>query len=395
MKRVDLAILGGGCAGLSLARDLAREATAGSMNQPKVVVIEPREKYENDRTWCFWEGPNEKGDPLVRHRWKTWRFSTRSQSQAQASARWAYSLVSGEDFYRDAREAIAEAPSLALQLGTRVTRLIPRDEGIEVETSAGPLLASRVVDTRPPRHDQGGHFPLYQSFAGVVVECRESPGDPEIAGLMENMRTDQRGFRFDYILPLGNDHWLIEATRFSVENEPLSFLKRDLDLSLQELLPSGDFQIHHREAGMIPMGRVATKANHDPRWVFAGTGGGAVRAASGYAYKRIQRWSRECARVFHETGEVVGHPPDSRIRQAMDGLFLQVLRAEPERAPELFYQMARRTRPETLARFMMDQAGPLDLLSVVLSCPPVPFLKQIWKNGLRKSSATPVARNPA
>lgn len=395
MERVDLAILGGGCAGLSLARDLAKLADPGSPKPPEVIVIEPREHYEDDRTWCFWEGACEKGDPLVKHRWQAWRFSTRSEERTQASCRWAYCLVSGEDFYRQTRKTIAETPWIELRLGTSVTHLTPTEEGIVLETSAGPLLASRVVDTRPPRYEKGRRFPLYQSFAGAVVECRESPGDPDIAGLMENMRTDERGFRFDYILPLGNDHWLIEATRFSVENEPLALLEDDLELTLQSTLPSGDFQVHRRESGMIPMGRVVSRAARDPRWVAAGTGGGAVRAASGYAYKRIQRWSHRCALAFHQTGEVIGHPPDSRMRQAMDGLFLRVLRAEPNRAPDLFYHLARRTRPATLARFMMDQAGPWDLLSVVLSFPPLPFLKEIWKSGTTRSSATPVVRNSA
>jgi lycopene beta-cyclase len=395
MTRVDLAILGGGCAGLSLARDLARQPQSGSRSPAKVVVIEPREHYEDDRTWCFWEGPDEEGDSLVQRRWHAWRFSTGAVARTQSSRSWAYCLVAGRDFYRDARETIAGKPWLELRLGTRVERVTPRESGIEVETSRGPLLASRVVDTRPPDFGKSHPFRLYQSFAGVEVACRDAPGDAQTAGLMEHMRTDERGFRFDYILPLGSGRWLIEATRFSVENEPLSLLQHDLDLSLRSILPAGPTEIFRREAGMIPMGRVAPRATGDPRWVAAGTGGGAVRAASGYAYKRIQRWSRLCARTFCHTGEVVGHPPDPSLRQAMDDLFLRVLRAEPERAPDLFDRLARRTRPETLARFMMDRAGPLELLSVALALPPLPFLRQIWKSRPANSSSNFFSRNIA
>jgi len=48
-RAVDLAILGGGCAGLSLARELAANQVKRS-----VIVIEPRQAYEDDRSWCFW-----------------------------------------------------------------------------------------------------------------------------------------------------------------------------------------------------------------------------------------------------------------------------------------------------------------------------------------------------
>ncbi|MEM1442863.1 MAG: lycopene cyclase family protein, partial [Verrucomicrobiota bacterium] len=236
MKRVDLAILGGGCAGLSLARDLAKRATPKSGDTPSVVVIEPRTEYEDDRTWCFWESSREAGDPLVRKRWNAWSFSTAENNHSQASSRWAYSMVSGEDFYRDARKTIAEGEGIELQLETRVLKVEPREAGIEVTTSAGSFLASRVVDTRPPGYGPEDNLPLYQVFAGAVIECEEPLGNPKVAGLMKHMRVDTRGFRFDYILPLGENRWLFEVTRFCEENEPLSKLESDLEESLDSIL---------------------------------------------------------------------------------------------------------------------------------------------------------------
>ncbi len=50
-SHVDLLILGGGCAGLSLASRLAEFGK----DAPKVLIIEQRESYTNDRTWCFWD----------------------------------------------------------------------------------------------------------------------------------------------------------------------------------------------------------------------------------------------------------------------------------------------------------------------------------------------------
>ncbi|WP_146069326.1 lycopene cyclase family protein, partial [Cryobacterium sp. Y11] len=45
----DLVILGAGLAGLTLAARLARERSG-----PRVVLLEPRTAYRDDRSWCFW-----------------------------------------------------------------------------------------------------------------------------------------------------------------------------------------------------------------------------------------------------------------------------------------------------------------------------------------------------
>ena len=46
----DLIIIGGGCAGLSLARRLIEDEST-----LRVLILEHRDAYSDDRTWCFWE----------------------------------------------------------------------------------------------------------------------------------------------------------------------------------------------------------------------------------------------------------------------------------------------------------------------------------------------------
>jgi len=76
---VDLAILGGGCAGLSLAHALAASHVTGS-----VVILEPRSAYTDDRSWCFWASNSnnseassvmpERWRDQVHHSWAHWRL---------------------------------------------------------------------------------------------------------------------------------------------------------------------------------------------------------------------------------------------------------------------------------------------------------------------------------
>lgn len=379
MKTIDLAILGGGCAGLSLARDIALR-NEGSNDKPQVTVFEPRRHYENDRTWCFWSLGDEVEDPLVSRSWKSWQFSLSGKTVLHHSSQSRYCLVSGADFYADAISTIKRAGNPDLRLGVQVEAVESSSGGFRITTTVGDYLARRIVDTRPPAYPQGTEAVLYQAFEGVEIETAHEIGDQAIASLMAHMHTDENGFDFDYILPLGSGQWLVEATRFGFEPGCGSHLSEKLEARLERLVPQGDFRYLRREKGMIPMGYRSPVPVNGGGWVRAGTAGGAVRAASGYAYRRIQQWSRVCAQQFTDSGEVVGHPEDSWARRKMDFLFLKVLRNEPELAPELFFRLTGGVSPDAMARFMMDRASGLDLFKVIWSLPKMPFLRNLFKS---------------
>ena len=52
MKEFDYIIIGGGCAGLSLAYELDFIKIKPIK---KLAIIEPRQEYKRDKTWSFWK----------------------------------------------------------------------------------------------------------------------------------------------------------------------------------------------------------------------------------------------------------------------------------------------------------------------------------------------------
>ena len=52
MKEFDYIIIGGGCAGLSLAYELE---VYDKLKDKTLAIIEPREDYKRDKTWSFWK----------------------------------------------------------------------------------------------------------------------------------------------------------------------------------------------------------------------------------------------------------------------------------------------------------------------------------------------------
>jgi len=104
---------------------------------------------------------------------------------------------------------------------------------------------------------------------------------------------------------------------------------------------------------------------------------GALRAASGYGFLRIQAWAERCAAALARDGRTVGHPNEPRLRQWMDELFLRVLTADPTRAPEFFLRLAGIVPSAAFVRFLSDQASVADIARIVTALPPWPFLRAL------------------
>ena len=52
MKEFDYVIIGGGCAGLSLAYELEVHE---KLKDKTLAIIEHRSEYKRDKTWSFWK----------------------------------------------------------------------------------------------------------------------------------------------------------------------------------------------------------------------------------------------------------------------------------------------------------------------------------------------------
>ncbi len=375
LPSVDLAIIGGGCAGLSLARELAA-GLAGRQESISVMVLEPREQYFDDRSWCFWAENDHQFTDLVSHRWNHWRFGKEGEAPiTKGSLRYTYQYLRSMNFYKDAIEQCECSTHVELRLGVEVTAVEPDLEGWRLSTNQGDLVAAKVVDTRPPSPQRRSKSLVFQSFLGV--ELRLTPPhclDAQQLDLMTGMSADSKGARFNYVLTLGADHVLAEVTHFS--SEPLS--REDLEEDLERLLKSrgwSDGAVIRSEYAVLPMGLPVEPEDSSETLVRAGLGGGALRSASGYGFLRIQRWAQICAQEYCSTGKISSQPVANGRQQWMDHLFLCVLRDQPERAPDLFQRLLTKCPPDRFVRFMDDSASRWDSLHVIAAMPKLLFLR--------------------
>jgi lycopene beta-cyclase len=375
----DVVILGGGCAGLALARELALRR-----HGLRTLVLEPRTGYAEDRTWCFWARHDEALRFPSRGQWACWQISAGNHVHTHAARDWRYHWISSADYYADAAMVIGRSDQVELRLGVRAEEVVVRGGVGEVVTSAGPVTGRWIIDTRPPTRDWLIQAPVAQLFSGVEVETAGDMFEPKIVTLMGNLRASDGVVAFDYILPLSPRRALVEHTVLTTRPHAPALLDGACDASVSNLCGS-EVKVLRRERGWLPMG--LPRPDHGPGPVVrAGTLGGAIRPSSGYAFRRIQTWAARCADALVDRDQPLAGPLDPPARSLMDRIFLRAFTSDVGGAPDDFSRMARALDGDGFARFMSDEARGSDWAHVVASLPKIRYLRAA-AGALRPGSA--------
>lgn len=371
----DVLILGGGCAGLSLATALAQRAP-----HLRVHILESRQGYRRDRTWCFWNTEPHSFAAGITHRWANWRVRHAGSEAQQRSSCYTYDHLPADRFYQLATDRIHNAGHV-LSMGVHAAAIRPGHKHVEVDTDAGQLRARWLFDSRP--QDSGIFRPvLIQRFLGWHIRTAAPCFDASVVELMDFMphRESARTIFF-YLLPFSSTEALVEATFL---DDP-SLDQPEAETALRQYLermPTGGFRVLYTETGAIPMGASKSRDSKSPhpRVVDIGTRGGRVKPSSGYAFLRIQRQSAALAQAL-ATGRRLPSTFESPLYGVLDSIFLRALQRDPERAPTYFMALFRRIPPDILVRFLSETAGPGEVLRIMLALPKLDFLQAALISG--------------
>ena len=357
----DIAIIGGGSAGITLASKLSEHGT---------VVIEPKTPAERDACWALWATSDQQNNlqSAIKGRWNQWRLVDHEQEIIHNSHEYDYISLSSADYLRTCEKTLSDNVELVRATAENIS---PEGHGGSFSAMGQRYQANYIYDSRPPRTTKEG---LKQHFFGLEIRTKNPLKSPNIATLMD-FRVDQsRGLHFIYALPYSDREILIESTMISKSLESEDWYRQAIDQWIDQQGIEIE-TIVRQESGIIAM---HSNLPIDPTIARIGAASGAVRQSSGYAFTNIQSQVSQLVEGIEKGKFEVPKPLSSHLNY-MDKLFNGVLIAEPRLAVTLMMQTAKSLNPEGFARFMLGQATLVDWTRVILAMPKIPFLKQVLK----------------
>ena len=105
MQDFDYIIIGGGCAGLSLAYELQINK---KLEDKTLAIIEPRSEYKKDKTWSFWKVFAHNFDDCVKKNWKNFSINTKSKTKHLSCNSYPYQSIDSGLFYEKINNKLKE-----------------------------------------------------------------------------------------------------------------------------------------------------------------------------------------------------------------------------------------------------------------------------------------------
>ena len=103
MKEFDYVIIGGGCAGLSLAYELEIN---DKLKSKTLAIIERREEYKRDKTWSFWKVFPHNFDDCVKKNWENFSINIPNKSNHLNCKKYPYQSIDSGLFYEKVNNKI-------------------------------------------------------------------------------------------------------------------------------------------------------------------------------------------------------------------------------------------------------------------------------------------------
>ena len=170
MKEFDYVIIGGGCAGLSLAYELEINH---KLKNKSLAIIEKRKEYKRDKTWSFWKVINHNFEDCVIKSWNNFSINTTQDSHELNSINFPYQSINSGKFYEKINLKLSSNPNVSFF------------KGLSEINSTNSIIFNSIFkgDLNKSKY--------WQHFQGIEIETSKNIFDDEILNLMD-FNCDQR-----------------------------------------------------------------------------------------------------------------------------------------------------------------------------------------------------------
>jgi lycopene beta-cyclase len=354
MKEFDYVIIGGGCAGLSLAYELEIN---NKLNNRTLAIVEPRNEYKRDKTWSFWKVFDHNFEDCIIKSWNSFTINTSENSHELNTKKFPYQSIDSGKFY--------EKINLKLASNSNVNFFKNLDE-INYKSS---IVFNSVFEGELDKSK------LWQHFQGVEIETSKDIFDDEILNLMDFDCDQKNNVHFFYTLPFSKNKALIETTWISdLEDQNLMDYDLQLEKYIKYNLKIKNYKIKFVEKGAIPLFYPSKKKNG--KIINIGSAGGMTRLSTGYTFLNIQEHSKYILKNIDKIEKVKNYNIGQKYN-FLDNVFLKVLRKHPEKMPSIFYKMFK-CSPDTVIKFLSNKSDIIEDINIISKMPKLIFIKELF-----------------
>lgn len=381
MLETDVAIVGAGAAGLSLAHRLARRAPGARRLSVLLLDAPPGPLRPRSRTWCYWEAGPGPYDAALRATWQRLCVRTPAGHTVEEDiAPLTYKMLRSDDFEAlVAREVAASDEIHRLEAAVESVDGVEGGAEIRAVTALGApetVRARWVFDSRPLGSLPAARTTLLQHFHGWFVHTERPVLDPGTVEFMD-FRVPQppHGLAFGYVLPTGRRQALVEYTEFSRTVLSRDAYDKALRQYAEDVLGLGAFEITSTETGVIPMTDARFARRSAPAVFRIGAAGGATRPSTGYTFSAVQRQTAAVAAALRAGRHPMPPPAHSARSRAMDAVLLRGLDSGRVDGAAFFSRLFTRVPAERLLRFLDGGTALHEDIGLGLRTPVGPMLR--------------------
>tara|TARA_B100000029_G_scaffold229860_1_gene227347 strand:+ start:3665 stop:4732 length:1068 start_codon:yes stop_codon:yes gene_type:complete len=355
MKEFDYIIIGGGCAGLSLAYELE---IYKKLENKTLAIIEPRSEYKKDKTWSFWKVSSHNFDDCVEKNWENFSINIPNNTKHLECVNYPYQAINSELFYNKINTKLKENKNI---------QFFKDIKDVSTENSF-------IFNSVPNLQTNEGS--LWQHFSGVEIETKKEFFDDQIINLMDFDCEQGESVHFFYTLPYSKNRALIETTWLSkmtdsseknYDNQIKNYIEKRLNIK--------DYKITYKEQGAIPL--FYPIDDQKKNTINIGTAGGMTRLSTGYTFLNIQQQSKYIRENIEKISNTKLFKIDNKYK-FLDEVFLKVLEKYPQKMPNIFFNMFSGSS-NTVIKFLSNKSNLLEDLLIILKMPKLIFLKSLFK----------------
>ena len=354
MREFDYIIIGGGCAGLSLAYELEIHE---KLRNKTLAIIEPREEYKRDKTWSFWKVFNHNFEDCVKKSWDTFTINSPSQTKYVECKETPYQTIDSGMFYE------------------KIISKLKLNKNIYFFKNINEINQNNSIIFNSVNESKNIEGNLWQHFYGVEIETPNNFFDEGIFNLMDFACDQRNRVHFFYTLPFTKRSALIETTWISeLNNNSPNDYESQIDNYLSNHLNIRQCKINYKEQGAIPLFRQSNIRKENE--IYIGSAGDMTRLSTGYTFLNIQEQSK----YIRENIENIKTTKLFKINEKydfLDKIFLRVLKNNSREMGNIFYKMFE-GKSSSVINFLSNKSTIYQDISIISKMPKLMFLKQLF-----------------